>query len=163
MNARIVTASAGILGLSLAAVTASVAAQGGEPAIEPAIVEVPAETIVNARRTSYFLSTQAVGQIKGGIAEGGDLNRTRSGARMLARWADVLPTLFPEGTNVEGSRALDTVWTDKEGFAAAAAAYRDAALVIAEKAEAGDRAGANDAFMAMAGTCKACHDKYREE
>lgn len=127
------------------------------------IVAMAPEDIVAARRTTYFLSTQAVGQIKAGFEEGGDLNRSRAGAMMLARWADTLPTMFPEGTNIDGSRALDTVWTDREGFLARAAAYRDAAREVARVAETGDREATNSAFMAMAGTCHACHQSYREE
>ena len=82
---------------------------------------------------------------------------------MLARWAETIPTLFPEGTNIDSSRALDTVWTDREGFEARAMAYKAAALELAAKAEAGDREGAEAAFEALAGTCHACHQAYREE
>ncbi|HAU21675.1 MAG TPA: hypothetical protein DCS24_03610 [Erythrobacter sp.] len=47
-------------------------------------VSIKAKDVVTARRAAYFLSTQAVGQIKAGIDEGGDLRRTASAARMLA-------------------------------------------------------------------------------
>ncbi|MBO6526680.1 cytochrome c [Erythrobacter sp.] len=126
-------------------------------------VDLSAEEIVAARRVTYFLSTQAVGQIKAGIAEGGDLRRTQAGARMLARWAEVLPTMFPQGSNIDSSKALDTVWSDRDGFEEHAEAYRSAAVALAEQAKSGDREAANAAFMAMAGTCKACHDRYRAE
>jgi len=132
---------------------------------EPASTKVAmaSQEIVAARRAAYFLSTQAVGQIKSGIDEGGDLRRTAGAAKMLANWAQVLPTMFPEGTNIEGSRALDTVWSDRTGFEARAAAYRDAALELARVAGTGDRAASDTAFKAMAGTCHACHTAYREE
>lgn len=153
-------ASAGALGLGLAASQASAEAHE-EAEAAPVMVEMSAEDIVRARRTTYFLSTQAVGQIKAGIDEGGDLRRTRGGARMLARWAEALPSMFPEGTDIEGSRALPTVWSDREGFEAAAEAYREAAQNVAETAATGDREATNAAFMAMAGTCHACHETYR--
>lgn len=127
------------------------------------LVRMSPEQVVAARRASYFLSTQAIGQIKAGIDEGGDLRRTVSAAKMLANWAGVLPTMFPEGSNIETSRALDTVWSDREGFEARAAAYREAALHLAETASQGDREAAQAAFMDMAGTCHACHTTYREE
>ena len=126
-------------------------------------VAMPAEDVVQARRVTYFLSTQAVGQIKAGIEEGGDLQRTQRGAMMLARWAEPLPKMFPQGTDIDGSRAFPTVWSDRAGFEAAAENYRLAALNLAEVAKTGDRQAANDAFMAMAGTCQACHQSYREE
>ena len=128
-----------------------------------ATAEMPAADIVQARRVTYFLTTQAVGMIKAGIDEGGDLRRTRGGAMMLSRWAETLPKMFPEGTDLPSSRALPTVWSDREGFEAAASAYRDAAKNLAETAATGDREASNAAFVAMAGTCHACHEKYREE
>lgn len=153
----------GAAAIALASVTGfATQAQESEPDAS-AQVAMSAQEIVAARRASYFLSTQAVGQIKAGIAEGGDLRRTVTAAKMLANWAQVLPTMFPEGTNIEGSRALDTVWSDRAGFDARAAAYRDAALELARVAESGDRAASDAAFKAMAGTCHACHEAYREE
>ena len=136
---------------------------GGDTSGEANGVTMAAEDIVATRRAGYFLSTQAVGQIKAGIEEGGDLRRTRAGAMMLANWAKAIPTLFPEGTDLESSRALSTVWSDRPGFEARAVAYREAALNLAETAATGDREASNSAFMAMAGTCHACHQTYREE
>jgi len=126
-------------------------------------VSMAPEDIVAARRATFFLSTQAIGQIKAGIEEGGDLRRARGGARMLEGWAKALPTMFPEGTDIEGSRALANVWTDREGFEARAATYQAAAADLAAKAAEGDRAGADEAFRTLAGTCHACHQSYREE
>lgn len=132
-----------------------------EPQATSAAVEMAASDVVRARRTAYFLSTQAVGQIKSGIAEDGNLDRSAAAARMLAQWAATLPSLFPEGTEIEGSKALPNIWTDRAGFEAAADAYRVAALDVAEVARTGDREATNAAFMEMAATCKACHDTYR--
>ncbi len=162
------TASRVSLGAALLAfVSVSAAADGhAEKAAEQGAIESVAmapEDIVKARRLTYFLSTQAVGQIKSGIAEGGDLRRTQAGATMLARWAETIPTMFPDGTDLESSRALPTVWSDREGFEAAALAYKNAAEELIAQAKTGDREAANAAFMAMAGTCQSCHAKYREE
>ena len=126
-------------------------------------VDYSAGEIVAGRRAAFFLSTQAIGQIKAGLAEGGDLRRSQSGARMLEGWANAIPGMFPDGSNIASSRALDSVWDDRPGFEARAAAYAAAARNLGEKAKSGDREGANAAFLAMAGTCKSCHDSYREE
>ncbi|WP_299192575.1 cytochrome c [uncultured Erythrobacter sp.] len=157
----------GTLGLAACGAAALVATQANAEAhddleTELATVEMSAADIVQARRVTYFLTTQAVGQIKGGIEEGGDLRRTRFAAQLLVRWAETLPSMFPEGTDIEGSRALPTVWSDREGFEAAAAAYRDAAQGVMDAAETGDREATNTAFLTMAGTCQACHDTYRQ-
>ncbi len=157
---RIAKASLVVAALTLSATATSADDHSAE---ESAVVSIAAEDIVTARRASYFLSTQAVGQLKAGIEEGGDLRRTRAAAMMLANWAEALPALFPEGSDRESSRALPTVWSDRAGFVSAAAAYRSAALKVAETAESGDREATNEAFMAMARTCHACHASYREE
>ena len=152
--------------LALAGCSAASSQQGmaaSAPSLADGAVIMQAEDVVSARRNTFFLSTRAIGQIKVGIEEGGDLGRARSAARMLGFWAGTLPKMFPEGSNTEASRALDTVWSDREGFEAAAASYRTAAFALADAAEAGDRAGARAAFGTLAGTCQACHQAYREE
>ena len=126
-------------------------------------VEMSAEDIVAARRLTYYLSTQAVGQIKAGIEEGGDLRRTQFAATLLARWAETLPTMFPEGTDIDSSRALPNVWSDREGFEEKAAAYSAAAAAVVAQAKTGDRDATNAAFLEMAATCQSCHDSYREK
>lgn len=82
---------------------------------------------------------------------------------MLARWAETLPLMFPAGTDIDDSRALPTVWSDRAGFEARANDYREAAEELARIAETGDREASDQAFKAMAGTCHACHQIYREE
>lgn len=141
----------------------SEAQSAAAPAPDPGVVAMSAADLVAARRTSFFLSTRAVAQAKEGFEDGGDLARTRSAARMLSHWANSLPTMFPEGSNVEGTRALEAVWSDRAGFEAKAAAYRDAADYLAEKAGEGDREATKAAFLVMAGTCHACHETYRAE
>lgn len=164
MRASVLAVSGGIC-LATLAIGGAAHGQDDSTALESdeTTVSIKAKDVVTARRAAYFLSTQAVGQIKAGIDEGGDLRRTASAARMLANWAMVLPSMFPEGSKVEGTRALDTVWSDRAGFEARASAYREAALELARVADEGDREGASNAFMQMASTCHACHQSYREE
>jgi len=153
-----------ILAMSLGICSSAVASDNGvSELLESQNVELTASEVVAARRATYFLSTQAIGQIKAGIDEGGDLRRTAAAARMLANWAGVLPSMFPNGTNIDGSRALESVWTDRAGFTERAKAYQDAALELAQIASEGDREAASRAFLRMAGTCHACHQNYREE
>lgn len=157
----------GALALAACGVAALVTTQANAEAhddleAELATVEMSAADIVQARRVGYYLSTQAVGQIKAGTEEGGDLRRARFAAQILVRWAETLPAMFPEGTDIEGSKALPTIWSDREGFEAAAAAYRDGAQGVMDAAETGDREATNAAFLTMAAACQACHVKYRE-
>lgn len=96
----------GVLGAAASLFVVGIVSASAQEATDPSdaaptsSVELQAEEIVAARRAAFFLSTQAIGQIKAGIEEGGDLRRTRAGAMMLANWAKALPTLFPEGTDL---------------------------------------------------------------
>jgi cytochrome c556 len=85
------------------------------------------------------------------------------GARLLARWAGVLPTLFPAGTNVPPSRARPEVWTDQVTFGSRARDYAEAAARLAEVARTGDRQAFAAQWNVVRDTCTACHDRFRSE
>ena len=92
---------------------------------------------------------------------GADVHTPRLPARALARWARTLPTMFPAGTNLPNSHALPTVWSDRAGFEAKAAAYAAAAQALAQAAQSGDRAAFLTQWAAVRATCGACHDTYK--
>ena len=119
------------------------------------------EQIVAARQSAYILSGGTFASMKFAADAGVDVKQLAFPSRALARWARTLPTMFPAGTNLPSSRALPTVWSDRAGFEARAAAYAEAARLLAEAAQSGDR----DAFLARwtdtRATCSACHDTYR--
>ena len=61
--------------------------------------------------------------------------------------------MFPAGTNLPSSKALPAVWSDRAGFEARAAAYADAARLLAEAAQSGDRAAFLARWTAVRATC----------
>lgn len=72
---------------------------------------------------------------------------------------------FMEGTSsadMEGTGAKPDIWTDMEGFAAK---YNDfvTAAVGAGEAVKGGQANVGPVLQKLGGSCKGCHDKYREE
>lgn len=77
---------------------------------------------------------------------------------MIADKAPTIPKLFPEGTNEGESEALAIIWTDWEGFKAAASLLATRAGVLAS---AEDPQSAGAAFGDMAKACGGCHEKYR--
>ena len=119
------------------------------------------EQIVAARQSGYLLSGGSFAAMKAAAEAGADVKQLVFPSRTLARWARTLPALFPAGTNLPASKALPSVWSDRPGFEARAAAYAEAARLMAEAAQAGDR----DLFIARwaetRATCAACHDGYR--
>jgi len=75
--------------------------------------------------------------------------------------ADVFGDLFPEGSDTGyDTEARDTIWTDREGFDAALAAWSEAVdAAVAANPQTLDELGAaaGPAFK----KCKACHEDYR--
>lgn len=124
-------------------------------------VALSPEQIVTARQSTYALSAGAFIAMKATADANGDVRPLSFGARAMARWATVLPTMFPAGTNLVTSNARPEVWSDRAGFEARAQAYVAAATLLAEAAEAGDRARFTEQWTAVRAACSACHDAYR--
>ena len=78
--------------------------------------------------------------------------------------AAALPSWFPKGSGPETglkTAAKAEIWTDAEGFAAAATRLQGETTKLAEVATAGDMDAIKAQFRATGGACKNCHDKYR--
>ena len=82
-------------------------------------------------------------------------------ARGLANGASELKTLFPAGSDVEGSDSLPAIWEEPEAFSAAIAKLVDATEKFVTAAESGDKAAIGAAFRDVGGSCRGCHDKFR--
>ncbi len=81
----------------------------------------------------------------------------------LAALAEIAPEIFPEGSNTDKSKSLDTVWSDPEGFDAAMVKFMDAADDMADAARTGEMSLIGPAIQALGGSCKGCHDDYKAE
>jgi cytochrome c556 len=68
--------------------------------------------------------------------------------------------LFPEGS-AEG-RALPVIWEQNEKFNMTFDQGIAAAEAVAAAGSAGDEAAFKEAFMQMGGSCKSCHETFRE-
>jgi len=119
------------------------------------------EQIVAARQSAYMLSGGSFAAMKGAADAGADVRTLVFPSRTLARWARTLPSLFPAGTDLASSKALPAIWSDRAGFEARAAAYAEAARLMAEAAQSGDRAAFLARWADVRATCSACHDTYR--
>lgn len=87
-------------------------------------------------------------------------------AATMNELAPQLPSWFPKGSGKEAwseTRAKAEVWSDAEGFAAAADRLRVETEKMQLAAAAGDLAVVRVQDKAMGATCKSCHEKYREE
>lgn len=147
---RILLLVAALAAIPLAAALAQAPAAG-----------LTAEQIVAARQTGYAQSRGTFVALKAAADAGADVKQLSVPSRSLARWARTLPSLFPAGTDLPASKALPTVWSDRAGFEARAAAYAEAARLMAEAAQAGDRAAFLQRWDEVRTACGACHDAYR--
>ena len=83
--------------------------------------------------------------------------------KLRALGAD-LPSWFPKGSGPEAgvkTAAKAEIWTDAEGFAAAATKLQAETAKLADVAAAGDMDAIKAQVRATGGACKTCHDKYR--
>ena len=92
-----------------------------------------------------------------------DMAAVTAAATKIKGYADQMATWFPAGTGPESgikTEAKAEIWTDRATF--------DAAVVKLQE-ESGKLAAVTDAaafkaqFPATGGTCKGCHDKFRQE
>ncbi|OYX55318.1 MAG: hypothetical protein B7Y86_13385 [Brevundimonas subvibrioides] len=149
--------------LIVAGAVALMCAGGAAGAHEDAMS--PAE-IVAARQASLMMSGVTMGAIKAGLDSGAELQTLGFPTGALAKWAQVLPTMFPAGTGLDslpdGTRAKAEIWTDRAGFEARAADYAAATARLRDAVAAGDAAVAATEWAAVRTTCGSCHDLYRQ-
>ena len=76
----------------------------------------------------------------------------------------MIPHVFQRDTSAFDldTEALDSIWEDYEDFSEKAAASAQAASNLAA-ATADGQGAVMKAFGALGGSCKACHDNYREQ
>jgi cytochrome c556 len=91
---------------------------------------------------------KGMGAVKKGM-QGGDMAAVAEGAEAVAK------NLTGTDQFWAGHKVDDAVTMTKNSIAAATA--------LSAAAKGGDAAAAKEAFGKMGGTCKGCHDKYREK
>lgn len=86
-------------------------------------------------------------------------------AATIAELAPQLPSWFPPGTGPEAGKteARAEIWQQREEFASRHAALVKAATAYDVAAKGGDVAAVKAAYADLGKSCKACHDKFRDE
>lgn len=86
-------------------------------------------------------------------------------ARTVAATAPLVIPAMEQNTAGEGSaatEALDKIWDNWDDFTSKAEDMQTAAVRLAELAEGGDMQALGAQVQELGGTCKACHDEYRD-
>jgi len=109
---------------------------------------------------SYFGPIYAMAQDQ--IPYDGEL--VKANAEKIATLLPMIPDVFRADTRAYDleTEALDGIWEDQDDFAAKAVASAEKATALAA-ATADGKGAAIQAFGAMGGSCKACHDNYRQQ
>jgi cytochrome c556 len=82
----------------------------------------------------------------------------------IARLANILPHVFPEGSGGPDSDSLPAVWDKPEAFDRAMQEFETAATDLARAAEKDPAPEAlAPAFSQVAKSCKGCHDDFRKK
>jgi cytochrome c556 len=85
-------------------------------------------------------------------------------AERVAQLSKMLDEGFPPGSD-KGAKteALPAIWTNRADFDAKMADFQREAAALAQVAASGDVDATKAQFGTTAGTCKACHDKYKAD
>ena len=81
----------------------------------------------------------------------------------LAQMAEIVPTVFPEGSGFTKSEALPKIWEQPAEFKKHMDDFVAAARKLGSVGPAGDMAAIGPAVQALGKTCKGCHDDFRKK
>ena len=113
-------------------------------------------------RMDNFKATQGHLKAISRLLSSAEFDEIANRASTMRDWGAAMPAAFPEGSGGAPSDAAPEIWSDNAGFVAAASDHVGALDELIAAAKAGDAGAVRTAFKAVAGTCKACHMKYRQ-
>ena len=120
--------------------------------------------LMKERHESYEQIGKAMRGAKKGL-DGNDPAAVRAAAATIHELAPKAATWFPEGTgpDVGKTEAKAEIWQQRADFDAGMKNFAAAAAGFHQAAQGNDIAAMKAAHAKLGGTCKACHDKFREE
>jgi cytochrome c556 len=118
--------------------------------------------VIAVRQAGYDLQGGDFAYIRAVVKDKGDVKQLEVPAKAIARWAGLIPTLFPKGTETGGdTKALPEIWSDPAGFQKIATAASEAATKLSVDAKAGDADAVAADTKLLGEQCGACHKTYR--
>jgi cytochrome c556 len=147
----------------LSAALAGVAAAGIPEASAPG---VSAPDAIAARQATLDMSVITFRSMYGAMKAGRDAKSQSYPAAALAKWAKVLPRMFPPGTGdgdtSVSSQARAAIWRERGDFDQAAATYAASTARLAALAEANDTEAFTRQLANIDRACRSCHERYKE-
>ena len=117
--------------------------------------------VIAERRANFKANAAAMKAINAALS-GGDFETVITQATTISDWARVMPDYFPENSDSGDTKARADNWMDFEGFKSLASANETAALTLIVTAKTGDASATIGALKALGGTCKSCHDNFKD-
>lgn len=135
----------------------------GGMAIAPAgIALADGPNLIAIRQAGFAMQGGDFAYIKSVVTAKGDVKPLEVPAKAIAKWAAVIPTLFPKGTETgHETKALPEIWSDTAGFQKIAMALNEAATKLATDAKAGAADLVEADLKAVGEQCATCHKGYR--
>ena len=128
--------------------------------ITPSVAHEGATGVVKERMNKFKMSKKIMQTIHKSI-QNEDFETIEKSATTLHNWSKVMIKYFPEGSDGAPSEASTDIWLDPEGFKKAVNNFELASLKLINNSKEKDFDKTVDSFRSLAGTCKGCHQKFR--
>ena len=128
--------------------------------ITPLLANEGAQGVVKERMDKFKISKKMMQTIHKSI-QNEDFETIEKSATTLYNWSKEMIKYFPEGSDGAPSEASADIWLDPEGFKKAVNNFELASLKLINNSKEKDFDKTVDSFRSLAGTCKGCHQKFR--
>ena len=143
-----------LMGVSACAISFTASAQFAKP-----------EDAIKYRKAALSVTAAHFGRL-GAMAQGKvafDAKAALENAEVVANLAKLPWAAFGEGTDAGETKAKPEVWKQNAKFKEAADKYQAESVKLLAAAKTGKEDAFKAAFTATAGTCKSCHDDFRNK
>ena len=128
--------------------------------ITPLLANEGAQGVVKERMANFKMSKKMMQTIHKSI-QNEDFLTIEKSATTLHNWSKEMIKYFPEGSDGAPSEASVNIWLDPDGFKKAVNNFELASLKLINNSKEKDFDKTVDSFRSLAGTCKGCHQKFR--
>ncbi len=119
--------------------------------------------IIKERMEKFKESKSLMRQINKNLSNE-NFDAIRNASKKINEWAKIMPEYFPKGSEASidnKSEASNNIWTDSENFLIAVTNFEVASAKLIAIASEKNQKKTVTAFRELAGTCKSCHQKFR--
>ena len=128
--------------------------------LTPLLANEGAQGVVKERMDKFKISKKMMQTIHKSI-QNEDFVTIEKSATTLHNWSKEMIKYFPEGSDGAPSEASANIWLDPDGFKKAVNNFELASLKLINNSKEKDFDKTVDSFRSLAGTCKGCHQKFR--